>query len=71
MAVNVLSEMTGLIWKIEVQVGQSVSKDQELLIIESMKMEIPVIAPQDGVVKEILVKEEDFVSDGDVLIVLE
>nr|WP_106779676.1 biotin/lipoyl-containing protein [Lysinibacillus timonensis] len=71
MAVNVQSEMTGLIWKIVVKVGDEVKKDQELLIIESMKMEIPIVAPVDGVVKEILVKEEEFVSEGDVLIVLD
>ncbi len=71
MAVDVQSEMTGLVWKILVEVGQKVTKDQELLIIESMKMEIPIVSTEDGVVKEILVKEEDFVSEGDVLIVLE
>ena len=71
MAVNVQSEMTGLVWRIEVTHGQNVTKNQELIIIESMKMEIPIVSPEDGVVKEILVKEEDFVTEGDVLIVLE
>ncbi|MFY3793243.1 acetyl-CoA carboxylase biotin carboxyl carrier protein subunit [Ureibacillus sp. MALMAid1270] len=71
MAVNVQSEMTGLVWRIEVTHGQKVTKNQELIIIESMKMEIPIVSPEDGVVKEILVKEEDFVTEGDVLIVLE
>lgn len=71
MAVNVHSEMTGIVWKIEVTVGQKVSKNQDLIIIESMKMEIPVVSPEEGTIKEILVKEEDFVSEGDVLIVLD
>jgi acetyl-CoA carboxylase biotin carboxyl carrier protein len=63
--------MTGTVWKIEVSVGQSVSSGQTLVILESMKMEMPVESPGDGEVKEIRCKESQPVSEGDVLLVLE
>ena len=69
--VAVESEIAGLIWKIEVEAGKSVSEGDTLLIIESMKMEIPVVAPGDGTVAEILVKEKDTVSEGQPLLMLE
>ena len=69
--VAVESEIAGSIWKIEVEAGKSVSEGDTLLIIESMKMEIPVVAPGDGTVAEILVKEKDAVSEGQPLLVLE
>ncbi|MCH7477875.1 MAG: biotin/lipoyl-binding carrier protein [SAR324 cluster bacterium] len=69
--VAVESEIAGSIWKIEVEAGKSVSEGDTLLIIESMKMEIPVVAPGDGTVAEILVKEKDAVSEGQPLLMLE
>ena len=69
--VAVESEIAGLIWKIEVEAGKTVSEGDTLLIIESMKMEIPVVAPGDGTVAEILVKEKDTVSEGQPLLMLE
>ena len=69
--VAVESEIAGSIWKIEVEAGKSVSEGDTLLIIESMKMEIPVVAPGDGTVAEILVKEQDAVGEGQPLLVLE
>lgn len=71
MAVEVKSQMTGNVWKIVVQEGQQVEEDQEVLILESMKMEIPVPAPEDGVIKEVRVSEGDFVSEGDIVAILE
>lgn len=70
MSVEVKSQMTGSVWKVVVAVGQQVKEDEELIILESMKMEIPIIAPEKGVIKEILVNESDFVSEGDVVIIL-
>ena len=69
--VTVESEIAGSIWKIEVEAGKSVSQGDTLLIIESMKMEIPVVAPGDGKVAEILIKEKDAVSEGQPLLMLE
>ena len=58
-------------WKVEVTVGAAVAKGDELVILESMKMEIPVEAPADGTVTELRVAPEDQVSEGDVLVVLD
>jgi biotin carboxyl carrier protein len=68
---NVESEATGIVWKIVSGVGKSVEEDDDLLILESMKMEIPICAPCDGVVKEIRVAEGDSVAEGDVVVVIE
>jgi acetyl-CoA carboxylase biotin carboxyl carrier protein len=68
---NIESEVTGTIWKVEVKAGQSVSEDETLLIVESMKMEIPVTAPKAGRVAEVKVMEGDAVTDQQLLVVLE
>ena len=67
---RVRSELAGSVWKIEVAVGDSVAEDEPLLILESMKMEIPLLAPQAGVVREILVKEGEAVAEGDIAVIL-
>lgn len=67
---DVAAHITGTVWKIEVKVGQSVSAGETLVILESMKMEMPVDAPEDGVVKEIRCSEAQAVNEGDVLVVL-
>ena len=71
MATEVKAELVGNVWKIEAQAGQQVEMDDTLIILESMKMEIPVTAPVAGTVKEILVKEQDVVKEGQVLAILE
>ena len=71
MAVDVESEMTGSVWKVEVQVGQQVEEEDVLVVLESMKMEIPVEAPASGTVAEIRVAEGQSVEEGDVLVVLD
>jgi acetyl-CoA carboxylase biotin carboxyl carrier protein len=65
--VDVKTEITGNIWKIVKGVGDAVSEDEPILIMESMKMEIPVAAPEDGEIVEILVAEEDTVTEGTVV----
>jgi len=67
---EIKAPMAGNIWKINVQVGQEVNFGDEVIIMESMKMEIPVEADDSGVVKEIEVAENDTVDDGNVLIIL-
>ncbi|WPJ98242.1 acetyl-CoA carboxylase biotin carboxyl carrier protein subunit [Pseudomonas putida] len=67
---EIKAPMAGNIWKINVQVGQDINFGDEVIIMESMKMEIPVEADDSGVVKEIKVVENDTVDDGHVLIVL-
>ncbi|MEZ5845032.1 MAG: biotin/lipoyl-binding carrier protein [Hyphomicrobiaceae bacterium] len=68
---NVISEITGKVWKIEAEPGQKLAEEDAIIILESMKMEIPVLAPVGGVLTEILVKEGDSVSEGQVLAVME
>lgn len=64
---KVLSDVTGTVWKLEAQVGQAVAEGDTLLIVESMKMEIPVTAPCAGVVQTLDVAEGDAVADGQLL----
>jgi acetyl-CoA carboxylase biotin carboxyl carrier protein len=68
---NVEAHITGTVWKIEVQVGDSVEEGDTIVILESMKMEMPVEAEDPGVVKEILCAEGQSVSEGETLVVLE
>jgi acetyl-CoA carboxylase biotin carboxyl carrier protein len=68
---EVEAHITGTVWKIEVEVGDSVAEGDTVVVLESMKMEMPVEAEDPGVVKEILVEEGQSVSEGDALVVLE
>jgi biotin carboxyl carrier protein len=68
---EVKAELVGNVWKIKTEPGARVAEEDELLILESMKMEIPVTAPRAGVVKEVRVKEGEVVREGQVLVVLE
>jgi acetyl-CoA carboxylase biotin carboxyl carrier protein len=67
---EVPAHITGTVWKIEKKVGDQVKAGDLLVILESMKMEMPVEAPEDGKVSEIRVKESQPVNEGDVLVVL-
>ena len=69
--IEIESDVTGTVWKVEVEEGASVTEGQTLIILESMKMEIPVLASDDGKVAEILVNEEEPVSEGQVVVVLD
>jgi acetyl-CoA carboxylase biotin carboxyl carrier protein len=68
---EVEAHITGTVWKIEVAVGDSVAEGDTVLILESMKMEMPVEAEDPGTVKAILVEEGQSVSEGDALVVLD
>jgi acetyl-CoA carboxylase biotin carboxyl carrier protein len=67
---SVISEVNGSVWKIVVKEGDSVAEDDTLAIVESMKMEIPVMAPVDGTVGKILVTEGQSVNEGVALMTL-
>src|SRR5687768_4002974 len=69
--IEVKSEITGTVWQVKASPGDKVEAGDVLVVIESMKMEIPVITEDPGVVKEILVKEKDPVAEGQVVAVLE
>ena len=64
------SLVTGTVWKLERQAGDTLAEGDTVLIIESMKMEIPIDAPANGVLKELLVAEGESVSEGQVLAVM-
>ena len=67
---RVRSEIAGSVWKIEVAVGDIVAEDDPLIILESMKMEIPLLAPRSGVVRQILVAEGEPIAEGDIAVIL-
>ena len=69
--VDVKTEITGNVWKIVAMVGDKLEEDAPIMILESMKMEIPVSAPEAGTVKEILVEEGQVVAEGTVVARLE
>lgn len=68
---EVVCPMTGVVVEVKVQPGDAVEPGQELLILESMKMTIPLQSENSGVVKEVKVNPGDFVNEGDVVIITE
>jgi acetyl-CoA carboxylase biotin carboxyl carrier protein len=70
MATNVSAHITGTVWKIEVKEGDTVDEGQVCVILESMKMEMPVEAPAGGKVEKIHCSEGQAVNEGDVLVTL-
>ncbi|MDQ0339207.1 acetyl-CoA carboxylase biotin carboxyl carrier protein [Caldalkalibacillus uzonensis] len=68
---KIVSTMTGSVFQVHVKAGDEVQPGQDVVILESMKMEIPVTAEQGGTVKEVKVDVGDFVNEGDVVVVLE
>ena len=69
--VNVEAHITGTVWKVEVAVGDTIDEGDTIVILESMKMEMPVEAEDEGIVKEIRCQEGQAVNEGDTLVVLE
>ncbi|MGH7293834.1 MAG: acetyl-CoA carboxylase biotin carboxyl carrier protein subunit [Polyangiaceae bacterium] len=70
MPATVNAHITGTVWKIEVKAGDSVAEGQVCVILESMKMEMPVEAPSAGTVEKVNVAEGQAVNEGDVLVTL-
>jgi acetyl-CoA carboxylase biotin carboxyl carrier protein len=68
---DVEAHITGTVWKIECQVGDSIEEGDTVVILESMKMEMPVEAEDGGTVREVLCEEGQAVNEGDTLVVLE
>ena len=69
--IEIKSEITGTVWQVKSKPGDPVESGDILIVIESMKMEIPVITEDAGTVKEVLVKEKDSVAEGQVVAILE
>jgi biotin carboxyl carrier protein len=70
MAEEVRAPLGGNIWAVLVEVGAKVEEDDELVVIEALKMENPVFSPCGGTIKEIKVKKGDIVEDGDLMMVI-
>ncbi|MFC4271342.1 MULTISPECIES: acetyl-CoA carboxylase biotin carboxyl carrier protein subunit [Sneathiella] len=68
---NVASEVIGSVWKVEMKVGDAVKTGDTIMILESMKMEIPVEAPVDGTLAELKVQPEESVDEDQVLCTIE
>ena len=71
MASQIEAQIAGNVWKVEKQVGDEVEEEDVIMIIESMKMEIPVEAPCDGRISEIRVAEGDSIEEGAILAVID
>ena len=69
--VRVQSEITGKVWAIEAKVGDKLDEEDTIVVLESMKMEIPVVAPAAGTLKELLVAEGDAVAEGQDVAIME
>ena len=68
--IRVKSEIAGSVWKILKQPGEAVEEEEPVILLESMKMEIPVMAPRSGTIAEIRVAEGEMVAEGDVVVVI-
>jgi acetyl-CoA carboxylase biotin carboxyl carrier protein len=68
---RVVSNMAGVVLEFLVKTGEAIAVDQDVVILESMKMQIPVQSTVSGIVKTVAVNEGDFVDDGDVLLEVE
>lgn len=68
---EIMASMAGTVFQVLVQTGEDVSNGQVVVVLESMKMEIPVESETNGVVKEVHIAEGDFVNEGDILVTLD
>jgi acetyl-CoA carboxylase biotin carboxyl carrier protein len=65
--IDIKTEITGNVWKIVKAVGDALQEEEPILILESMKMEIPVVSPEEGTLVELLTEEESTVTEGSVV----
>lgn len=67
---RIIADVSGSIWKVHAKVGDTVAEGDEIIVIESMKMEIPVMAPAAGTIVSLAVKEGEQIKEGQVLVML-
>lgn len=70
-ATKIVTDVAGNVWKIVAKVGDKLAEDDTIMIMESMKMEIPVTAPGEGTLREILVEEGESIPEGEVVAMME
>ncbi|GAB2910824.1 acyl-CoA carboxylase biotin carboxyl carrier protein subunit [Paralcaligenes ginsengisoli] len=68
---EILSEVSGKVWKIETQEGAAIGEEEPVMIIDSMKMEIPILTTESGRIAQLLVKEDDPVTEGQVVAIID
>lgn len=68
--IEIKASMAGSVWQINVELGDRVKVGQDVVILESMKMEIPIAAEEAGIITELRVAEGDFVNEGDILTII-
>jgi acetyl-CoA carboxylase biotin carboxyl carrier protein len=71
MTQEIVAPLDGKVFQLKIKAGDRVEEDEEILVIEAMKMETPVFVPCDGTVREIRVKEGDEVAENDVLAIID
>ena len=69
--INVKSEIAGTVWKIKSKPGDKIDEEGEIMVLESMKMEIPVLSPKAGTIKEIKVNEGEAIAEGQLVAVID
>jgi len=69
--VNVRAEIAGNVWKIQAKPGDRIDVEGEIMILESMKMEIPVLSPKAGVIREIRVEEGEAIAEGQLVAIID
>ena len=67
---NIKSQIQAIVWKISVEIGDKINEGQEVIILESMKMEIPIISDTTGIVESILVEEGDTIKEDQIVIII-
>ena len=70
-ATKIVTDVAGNVWKIVAKVGDKLAEDDTIMIMESMKMEIPVTAPRDGTLKEIMVEEGEAIPEGETVAMID
>jgi acetyl-CoA carboxylase biotin carboxyl carrier protein len=68
---EILAPLDGKVFQLKVTPGDTVEEDEEIMLIEAMKMETPIFAPCDGTIREVRVKEGDQVAENDVLAIID
>jgi acetyl-CoA carboxylase biotin carboxyl carrier protein len=68
---EILAPLDGKVFQLKVKPGDTLEEDEEIMVIETMKMETPIFAPCDGTIREVKVKEEDQVAENDVLAIID
>jgi acetyl-CoA carboxylase biotin carboxyl carrier protein len=71
MTQKILAPLDGKVFQLKIKPGDTVEEDEEILVIEAMKMETPIFVPCSGVIKEVSVKEGDDVTENDILAVID